>query len=66
MEYMHPLTKSIEFDNLCKRLVIISKKKALELKKALIKSLKKIGYNNYEIKKLMKLIKFLLLEICLT
>ena len=29
---MLPLTKSIEFDNLCKRLVIISKKKALELK----------------------------------
>ena len=25
--YMLPLTKSIEFDNLCKRLVIISKKK---------------------------------------
>ena len=45
-KYMQPLTKSIEFDNLCKRLVIISKKKALELKpKPLIKNLKKIGYN---------------------
>ena len=52
-QYIHPLTKSIEFDNLCKRLVIISKKKALELKpKPLIKSLKKIGYNSYEIKKI--------------
>jgi ABC-type metal ion transport system substrate-binding protein len=50
---MQPLTKSIEFDNLCKRLVIISRKKALELKpKPLIKNLKKIGYNNYEIKKI--------------
>ena len=37
-QYIHPLTKSIEFDNLCKRLVIISKKKALDLKP---KSLKK-------------------------
>ena len=43
--YMQPLTKSIEFDNLCKRLVIISRKKALELKpKPLIKNLKKIGF----------------------
>ena len=51
--YMNPLTKSIEFDSLCKRLVIISKKKALELKpKSLIKNLKKIGYDNYEIKKI--------------
>ena len=41
-QYIHPLTKSIEFDNLCKRLVIISKK-ALDLKpKSLIKSLKKL------------------------
>ena len=52
-QYIHPLTRSIEFDNLCKRLVMISKKKALELKpKPLIKSLKKIGYNSYEIKKI--------------
>ncbi len=52
-EYMHPLTKSIEFNKLCKKLVIISKQKALELKpKTLIKNLKKIGYDNYEIKKI--------------
>ena len=52
-EYLHPLTKSMEFDKLCKKLVIISKKKALELKpKSLIKNLKKIGYNDYEIKKI--------------
>ena len=52
-EYIHPLTKSVEFSILCKKLVIISKKKALELKpKPLIKNLKKIGYNNYEIKKI--------------
>ena len=52
-QYMYPLTKSIEFDELCKKLVIISKKKALELKpKSLRKNLKKIGYNNYEIKKI--------------
>lgn len=51
--YMQPLTKSIEFDNLCKRLVIISRKKAIELKpKPLKKNLIKIGYNNYEIKKI--------------
>ena len=64
--YMHPLTKSIEFDNLCKRLVIISKKSIRIRTKTFNKKLKKIGYNNYEIKKLMKLIKFLLLVICLT
>tara|TARA_A100001011_G_scaffold400325_1_gene514129 strand:- start:3995 stop:4870 length:876 start_codon:yes stop_codon:yes gene_type:complete len=52
-KYIYPLTKSIEFNKLCKKLVIISKKKALELKpKPLIKKLKKIGYNNYEIKKI--------------
>ena len=52
-EYIHPLTKSVEFSILCKKLVIISKKKALELKpKSLIKNLKKIGYNDYEIKKI--------------
>ena len=36
------LTKSIEFDNLCKRLVIISKKAFLKPK---FDNLKKIGYN---------------------
>ncbi len=52
-QYMHPLTKSIEFDKLCKKLVIISKKKALELKpKSLLKNLKAMNYNNYEIKKI--------------
>ena len=52
-QYMHPLTKSIEFEKLCKKLVIISKKKALELKpKSLRKNLKKINYNDFEIKKI--------------
>ena len=52
-EYMYPLTKSSEFSVLCKKLVIISKKKALELKpKSIIKNLKKIGYNDYEIRKI--------------
>ncbi len=52
-EYINPLTNSIEFNKLCKKLIIISKKKALELKpKSLIKHLNKIGYNNYEIKKI--------------
>ena len=52
-EYIHPLSKSIEFNKLCKKLVILSKKKALELKPvSLIKKLNKIGYNSYEIKKI--------------
>ncbi len=52
-QYMHPLTKSIEFDKLCKKLVSMSKKKALELKpKSLRKKLKKINYNDLEIKKI--------------
>ena len=52
-EYLYPLSKSIEFKNLCKKLVIIAKKKALELKpKSLVKNLKKIGYNDYEIRKI--------------
>tara|TARA_B100000686_G_C16638243_1_gene888514 strand:- start:96 stop:974 length:879 start_codon:yes stop_codon:yes gene_type:complete len=54
-KYIHPLSKSIEFNNLCKKLVNISKRKAIELKpKSIIKDLKKIGYNNYEIKKIYK------------
>ena len=40
-QYMHPLTKSIEFDNLCKRLVIISKKSIRIKTKSFDKKLKK-------------------------
>ena len=52
-KYMYPLSKSSEFNKLCKRLIILSKKKAKELKpKSIIKGLKAIGYSNYEIKQI--------------
>lgn len=52
-KYMYPLSKSIEFDKLCKKLVLISNNKALELKpKSIIKKLKEIGYNDYDINKI--------------
>ena len=52
-KYMYLLSKSNEFNNLCKKLVNISKRKAIELKpKSIIKKLKKIGYDEYEIKKI--------------
>ena len=36
-QYMHPLTKSIEFDELCKKLVIISKKKSFRAEPKIFK-----------------------------
>ena len=52
-EYMHPLSDSLEFNKLCKKIVNISKRKAIELRpKSIIKNLEKIGYSNYEIKKI--------------
>ena len=48
--YMKPLSKSREFNYLCKNLVIMSKKSALKLKpKSILDKLKKKGYNNLEI-----------------
>ena len=52
-KYTYPLSNSIEFNILCKKLVNISKKKALELKPIpIIKDLKKIGYSSYEIREI--------------
>ena len=48
--YMKPLSKSREFNYLCKNLVIMSKKSALKLKpKSILDKLEKKGYNNLEV-----------------
>ncbi len=53
---MLPLSKSKQFKDLCKDLVKISNRKSKELRPvSIIKSLNKLGYSNYEIKKIYKI-----------
>ena len=55
-KYMHPLSNSIEFELLCKRLVLFSGKKIRELNiKSILKNLENIGYSNYEIKQISEM-----------